>query len=49
MLSVIRPKKDLKDHAVLQDLVDQMEQEENTYNVEVFYESYNTWRQEDRL
>lgn len=33
----------------MQDLVDQMEQEENAYNVGVFCESYNTWRQEDQL
>lgn len=35
----------------LQDLVDQMKQEENAYNVGVFYESYNTraTRQEDQL
>lgn len=32
----------------MQNLVDQMEQEENAY-VGVFYESYNTGRQEDQL
>lgn len=30
----------------LWDLVKQMKKEENAYNVGVFYDSYNTWRQD---